>query len=131
MCAIIYSSHFHCSDSFYFKAKNFRHEELEDYNFVCQCRACEDEHVYTDIMSGLLNIVDMDVLREVQKSYASLQDPRKTLSIESAKHFARKYSIILNQKYRDESYPCREIVLLQLCVIKCFLTAARSAITFP
>ncbi|KAG5671094.1 hypothetical protein PVAND_001308 [Polypedilum vanderplanki] len=116
-------------DSFYFKAKNYRRKELVDYNFLCECLACENE--FPDILSGLLDIKDMQTLQMVQKWYRELQDPRKELTIENAKQLALKYSTILNQNYKEDNYPCKEIVLLQLCIVKCFLTAARSYVTFP
>lgn len=37
----------------------------------------------------------------------------------------------MQKNYKDVNYPCREIVLLQLCIIKCFLVACKSTICFP
>lgn len=63
--------------------------------------------------------------------YRDLQDPRKSLTVDQAKELAKKYSTILNQNYCAESYPLKEIIFLQLCIVKCFLHAAFSEITFP
>lgn len=116
-------------DSFYFKAKHFRHQELEDYNFNCECRACLNQ--YPDLMSGLLRGGDMKILQNVQREYNKLQDPRREITPEEARELTKFYSKMLNDHFSEENYPTREAVLLQLCVVKCFLTAARSTILFP
>ena len=116
-------------DSYYFKGKEQRQEELEDYNFICQCDACT--HQYPDFFSGLLKPRDMKVLREVQKEYNLLQDPRRNFSAKEGKIFSKTYSKLLNENYDCETYPTREAVMLQLCIVKCFLLAARSSILFP
>ncbi|XP_070509469.1 SET and MYND domain-containing protein DDB_G0273589-like [Chironomus tepperi] len=115
-------------DSFYYKSKDHRQEELEDYNFTCDCQACAND--YADILSGLLPVINHQTFRIAYTSYKDLQDPRKVLTIEQARKLAKKYSLILNQSYSDDSYPCKELVMLQLCIVKCFLTAAFSPIVF-
>lgn len=116
-------------DSFYYKAKKFRQDELQDYNFNCECAACLNQ--YPDLVSGLLKIGDLKVLQNIQREYHKLQDPRRELSPDEAKKLIFKYSAMLNTIYDEKSYPLREVVLLQLCVVKCFLTASRSSLLFP
>jgi hypothetical protein len=116
-------------DSFYFKGKIYRQEELEDYNFNCGCLACENQ--YPDLMSGMLSIKNMNILRDVQKEYNKLQDPRKNFTPKEGMELSKVYSKLLNKNYDIENYPSREVVLLQLCIVKCFLTAAKSSILFP
>lgn len=116
-------------DSYYFKGKKYRQEELEDYNFSCECLACVNQ--YPDLVSGLLKINDINLLKDVQKEYNKLQDPRRFLMPNEAKELSKVYSKLLNESYDSETYPSREIVLLQLCIVKCFLTAAKSSILFP
>lgn len=64
-----------------------------------------------------------------QKAYNELRDSKKL--DENARELALKYSNIMQRNYRDQNYPCREIVLLELCVIKCFLAASKSKICLP
>lgn len=116
-------------DSYYFKGKKYRQNELCDYNFNCECAACV--HQYPDLMSGLLKIGDLKALQNVQREYHKLQDPRRNLSPDEAKPLIKNYSDMLNELYDEENYPLREIVLLQLCIVKCFLTASRSLLLFP
>lgn len=116
------------SDSFYLKSKNSRREELKDYQFVCECDACEGD--FPEIASGQLKIIDQVLNSYAQKSYVELRDPRKELTPEKAKDLALKYSRIMQANYCSENYPCREIVLLQLCIIRCFLGACKSKISF-
>lgn len=120
---------YHFSDSFYFKPRNSRREELLDYQFVCECDACENN--FPEVMTGELEAVDKSLLAIAQKAYDNLRDPRKTLKPEDAKELAIKYSKLMQKNYSDKNYPCREIVLLQLCIIKCFLVACKSTISFP
>lgn len=40
------------------------------------------------------------------------------------------YSDMLNAIFHNKNYPPKEIVLLQLCDVKCFLTASRSKLLF-
>lgn len=117
------------SDSFYLKSKNSRHEELMDYQFVCDCDACEKD--FPEVMTGKLEAVDKDLNSVAQKMYIELRDPRKELTSGRAKELAVKYSNLLQANYREENYPCREIVFLQLCIIRCFLAACKPVISFP
>jgi hypothetical protein len=126
LALFIYSTPLYDSDSFYFKGRNFRRDELEDYNFVCECLACEND--FPDLMSGLLNVGNLQTLKMTQKIYNELQDPRRKLSIDEAKKLSRKYSMMLNEYYDENDYPNREMVLMQLCIVKCFLTAAKTNI---
>lgn len=116
-------------DSFYFKKKNSRREELLDYQFVCDCDACE--HDFPEMMTGDLETLDKVLHTYAQKAYNELRDPRKIMSTKEAKELAVKYSNIMQRNYREQNYPCREIVLLELCIIKCFLTACKSSVSFP
>lgn len=123
-----YDIYFH-SDSFYFKPKVARIKELEDYQFECECDACTND--FPQVMTGEIRSVDKVLHSAADKIYNELKDPRKQLTPETARELAVKYSRILQQNYRQEVYPCREIILLQLCIIKCFLVASRSKILFP
>lgn len=100
-----------------------------DYQFVCDCDACEKD--FPEVMTGELEAVDNVLNSLAQKFYFDLRDPRKDLKPERAKELAMKYSSIMQTNYREENYPCREIVLLQLCIIRCFLAASKSIISFP
>lgn len=98
-----------------------------DYQFVCDCDACEFD--FPELLTGQLETVDKMLHTYAQKAYNELRDSKKLN--ESARELALKYSNIMQRNYRDQNYPCREIVLLELCVIKCFLAASRSKICFP
>lgn len=100
-----------------------------DYQFVCDCEACEND--FPEVMTGALETVDRVIMNYAQKAYNELRDPRLVLTPKDARQLAAKYSKIMQRNYRDKNYPCREMVLLELCVIKCFLTACRSTVTFP
>lgn len=100
-----------------------------DYQFVCDCDACELD--FPELMTGDMEAVDRMLHTYAQRAYNELRDPRKILTAEYAQELALKYSNIMQRNYRHQNYPCREIVLLELCVIKCFLAASRSGITFP
>lgn len=117
------------SDCFYFKSRNLRREELMDYQFICECDACEKD--FPEVLNGELEPVDKSLNSLAQKIYAELRDPRKILTPERAKDLAVKYSSIMQANYKEENYPCREIVLLQLSIIRCFLAACKSTISFP
>lgn len=82
-------------------------------------------------MTGELEAVDKVLHCLALKAYNELRDPRNFLPPESAKLLAVKYSHMMQKNYREEIYPCREIVLLQLCIIKCFLAACKSTMNFP
>lgn len=100
-----------------------------DYQFVCECDACEQD--FPAVMTGDLEFFDKNLHSFAKKVYNDLRDPRKTLSPEQGKEMAVKYSNLMQKNYRDDVYPCKEIVLLQLCIIKCFLAACKSTIYFP
>lgn len=100
-----------------------------DYQFVCECEACKND--FPEVMTGELEPRDKVLHSFAQKYYNDLRDPRKVLTPEMAKELAVKYSRLMQKNYQDENYPCREIVLLQLCIIKCFLQACKSTISFP
>lgn len=100
-----------------------------DYQFECDCAACEND--FPEVMTGELNPNDQMLHKLAQKAYGDLRDPRKVLSPDEARVLAIKYSAMLQENYREELYPNREIVLLQLCIIKCFLVACKSSIRFP
>lgn len=101
----------------------------QDYQFVCECDACVNN--FPAMMTGELAASDKVLLSIAQKAYNELRDPRKILKPEHAKELAMKYSRLMQKNYSEENYPCREIVLLQLCIIKCFLVACKSTINFP
>lgn len=103
--------------------------ELMDYQFVCECHACEKD--FPEVMTDEMEPSDRVLHSFAQKVYNDLRDPRKTMSPEQAKQLAVKYSSLMQKNYREDIYPCREIVLLQLCIIKCFLTACKSTTYFP
>lgn len=100
-----------------------------DYQFICDCDACKND--FPEVMTGELEAHDKVLHSFAQKYYDELRDPRKRLTNEKAKELAVKYSRLIQKNYRDENYPCREIVLLQLCTIKCFLEACKSSMSFP
>lgn len=100
-----------------------------DYQFVCDCNACT--HDFPEAMTGDLQPVDKVLNSFALKAYNELRDPKKVLQIEDAKVLARNYSKIMQEHYREENYPNLEIVLLQLCIIKCFLVSCKSTISFP
>lgn len=106
-----------------------RIKELEDYQFECECDACTND--FPQVMTGEIVSVDKVLHAAADKVYNELKDPRKLLTPENARELALKYSRMLQKNYRQEVYPSREIILLQLCIIKCFLVASRSSITFP
>lgn len=116
-------------DSFYFKSKNSRQMELMDYQFVCDCNACQFE--YPEVLREELESIDNVLCRYAKKEYEQLRDPRKSLSHDEAFQLAYKFANIMQRNYREQNYPCREIVLLELCIIKCFLTLSKSTINFP
>lgn len=99
-----------------------------DYQFICECDACVYNFPEVD---GDLRSVDRALLSIAQKAYDELRNPKKILKADEAKKLAEKYSKLMQKNYCDENYPCREIVLLQLCIIKCFLVACKSTINFP
>lgn len=98
---------FFFSDSFYFKTRNSRREELMDYQFVCDCEACEFD--FPEVMTGELEAVDNLLHKYAQKAYNDLRDPRKCLSPDSAKELAVKYSHMMQRNYRQQNYPCRDV----------------------
>lgn len=106
-----------------------RIKELEDYQFECECDACRND--FPQVMTDEIKSVDKVLHAAADRAYNELRDPRKVLTPDNARELAVKYSRILQKNYRHEVYPCREIVLLQLCIIKCFLVASRSSIIFP
>lgn len=100
-----------------------------DYQFLCECDACEND--FPDLMTGVLPTLDKCLHSIVVQAYNDLRSPRKVLTPELAKELAVKYSKLLEKNYREKNYPSREIVLLQLCIVKCFLAACKSSINFP
>lgn len=100
-----------------------------DYQFICECDACV--HDFPEVMNGELKSVDKSLLSIAQKAYDELRNPKKNFRPAEAKELAVKFSKLMQKNYCDENYPCREIVLLQLCIIKCFLIACKSTINFP
>jgi hypothetical protein len=116
-------------DSFYFKSKPARRKELLDYQFICDCDACVKD--YPDIVVGNLEPSDHSLNAFALKVYNEMKVSKKPMKPEKAREMAIKYSSIMQQNYEEEKYPCREIVLLQLCIIKCFLQACKSTISFP
>lgn len=117
------------SESFYSKSKTSRHEDLIDYQFTCECAACANN--YPGIMTDELKIVDKNLLFVAQKYYDELRDPRKEpLTHKKARSFFVNLSKKFQKSYRDELYPTKEMVLLQLCIIKSLLSACRSTISF-
>ena len=100
-----------------------------DYQFVCDCDACEND--FPEVLTGALEPVDKDLNSVAQKIFADLRDPRKELTPEKARELALKYSSFLQENYNEANYPCREIVLLQLCIIRCFLAACKPNFIFP
>ncbi|CRK89367.1 CLUMA_CG003123, isoform A [Clunio marinus] len=116
-------------DSFYFKTKNSRHMELMDYQFICDCEACTYD--FPELLTGALQACDKTLLHYAQQAYNELRNPKKKLTPMEARELALKYSKIMQRCYRENNYPCREIVLLELCTVKCFLMASKSNISFP
>lgn len=82
-------------------------------------------------MNGELEGKDKELQAFAQKAYNELRDPKKQMKPEKAQEMAVKYSNVLQKNFREENYPCREIILLQLCIIKCFLQSCKSTISFP
>ena len=100
-----------------------------DYQFICECDACL--YNFPEVLDEGLRTVDKALLSISQRAYDDLRNPRKVLNTNEAKELAVKYSKLMQKNYRDANYPCREIVLLQLCIIKCFLVSCKSTISFP
>jgi hypothetical protein len=100
-----------------------------DYQFICECDACVYD--FPEVVDVELKSLDKALLSIAQKAYDELRNPRKILKTDEAKELAIKYSKLMQKNYKDVNYPCREIVLLQLCIIKCFLVACKSTICFP
>ena len=100
-----------------------------DYQFICECDACV--YNFPEVLDVELRAVDKALLSIAQKAYDDLRNPRKALNAADARELAVKYSKLMQKNYSDENYPCREIVLLQLCIIKCFLVACKSTLSFP
>jgi hypothetical protein len=82
-------------------------------------------------MTDELKIVDKCLLNIAQKYYDELRDPRKEpLTHKKAKSLFINLSKKFQKNYRDDLYPTKEMVMLQLCIIKCLLSACRSTISF-
>lgn len=82
-------------------------------------------------MTDELKIADKCLFNEAQKYYDDLRDPRKEpLTHKKAKSLFVNLSKKFQKCYREDLYPTREMVMLQLCIIKCLLSACRSTIAF-
>lgn len=99
-----------------------------DYQFLCECDACVLN--FPEVMAEL-EAIDKNLLVVAQKAYNELRDPRKKFAQKDAQQLALKYSQMMQKHYCEQKYPNREIVLLQLCIIKCFLVACKSTVSFP
>jgi len=99
-----------------------------DYQFLCDCRACLKD--FPQLTADSLEVGSKSLAKLAQKAYNSLYNSKKVLTRDEAMMLAIQYSIVLQQNYREKLYPNREIVLLQLCITKCFLVASQSSLNF-
>lgn len=101
-----------------------------DYQFTCECDACANN--YPSIMTDGLKIVDKCLFNEAKRYYDEMRDPSKEpMTVKKAKSLFVNLSKKFQKCYRPELYPTREMVMLQLCIIKSLLSACRSTISIP
>lgn len=83
-------------------------------------------------MTDELQVIDKCLFNEAKKYYDDMRNPSKEpMTRKKAKSMFVNSSKKFQKCYKAELYPTREMVMLQLCIIKSLLSACRSTVSIP